>query len=240
MLVSTQAIVLYYTKYSDSSVILHLFTAHQGRVAVMVHGIKSKKQNKCTAFQSLFLIDTVIDLKPNRNIQILKEFKVNPPLHQLSSDIAKTTVALFLAEVLSKCLREETAENHLFEFIKTAILLLNELDQGISVFHMAFLLKLSRFLGFSPHIEPGPIKYFDVKRSVPVKDKPAHDFYLSGTAYSKLIDLLETPLGKITGITTNKDERDILLKAVIQMYEIHAINFSGFKSYQIMHDVFNH
>jgi len=240
MLDSTQAIVLYYTKYNDSSVVLHLFTAQHGRLAVMVHGIKSKKQNKCASFQSLFLLDTIIDFKPNRNIQTLKEFKVTPPLYQLSSDISKTTIALFIAEVLSKCLREENAEKHLFEFIQTSILLLNELDKGISVFHLAFLLKLSWFLGFSPYVETGVVKYYDVKRSKPVLDKPAHDFFLSGTDYHKMIDLLELPLGKLPELVMTKSERNSLLNAIIQMYEIHAINFSGFKSHQVLHDVFNH
>lgn len=238
MLVSTPAIVLYYTKYSDTSIILHLFSKSLGRQSVFVYGIKGKKTNKLSLFQPLYLIDSIIDFKPNRSVQVLKEQKLSPPLHNISSDVSKSTIALFIAEVLSKSIREESADENIFSFLNTSIKVLNEVEQGVGLFHIAFLVKLSRYLGFGIEEAPNSLLYYDLKKGKSVSEKPHHEFYIS-TAYFKMLHrILQSGYHELSEIDISVKDRNVLLQALVQLYEIHAINFNSFKSYNILKEVF--
>lgn len=239
MLLTTKAIVLYYTKYSDSSIIVHLFTEGAGRVSVIVYGVKGKKQSKLVAFQSLYLLDCVIDFKANRDIQVLKEHKINPPLINITSDIAKSTIAIFLAEILFKCLKEESADEQLFSFVETSIKLFNEMEKGVGLFHLAFLIKLSRYLGFAPNENLSGYKYYDLKTGRGVVAKPPHDFGMEIGLYSRLIKIYKGGFRELESINISFHEREQLINAIIQLYEIHAINFNSLKSFSVLKEVFS-
>lgn len=238
MLLSTKAIVLRLNKYSDSSVIVQLFTKDAGRVSVMVYGIKNKKKSKLTAFQSLYLLDVVIDLKHNRSIQILKEHKLSPVLVNLSSSPAKISIALFLSEFLTKCLQEESADKQTFDFLYTSIKILNEIEHGIGIFHLAFLIKFSKYLGFNPTENNEDFNFYDFKKNKGLITKPSHSFFVNRSEFNMLNLLLNTPYNKLNGIKLLATERDKLLKTIILMYELHAIHFSSIKSFEILKQVF--
>ncbi len=238
MLVSTPAIVLFYTKYSDSSIIVHLFSESLGRLSVIVYGIKSKKTNKLAQFQPLYLIDAVVDFKPNRSIHVLKEQKINPPLYNIANNVIKISIALFVTEVLHKCLHEESADKSIFSFLKTSIKVLNEMEQGTGLFHLAFLVKLSRYLGFGLEESATSFLYYDLKLGKAVSKKPYHEFYIAANHFKKLLEIYDTGYHQLSEIDINKSERDKLLLGVVQLYEIHAVNFNSFKSYGVLKEVF--
>ncbi len=238
MLLPTKAIVLQVTKYSDSSVIINLLTKERGRISVMLYGIRNKKQSKLIAFQPLYLLDVIIDVKDNRNIQVLKEYKLSPPLFNISSDPIKITMAMFLAELLNKCLKEETPDNNTFDFINTSINIFEELEEGIGLFHLAFLIKFSRYLGFCPAQGKGDFKFFDFKLNKEVNEKPYHNFFITHTNLILIHKLLNCQYNELYNLKLSIDERNNLLDSVVLMYEVYIINFSGIKSFDVLKQVF--
>lgn len=239
MIVSTRAIVINYTRYSDSSIIAHLFTESLGRVSVMVYGMKNKKQNKLVAFQSLFLLDIELDYKPNRNIQVLKEHRISPPLMHLTGHVIKSSIALFLAEILNKSLKEEAADTNIFSFLQTSVEVLDQMDEGIGIFHLSFLTKLSRYLGFSPDENNSNSNYFDIKTMLGTQIKPSHKFYLNEDGFKHLILMYNTGYDELSNIKLSIKDRNELLEAIIQIYEVHSINFNTLKSFEIFKQVFS-
>lgn len=239
MLVTTQAIVLNYTKYSDSAIILHVFTKHYGRQSVLVYGVSGRKRNKINYFQSLFLLDMVMYFKPENDLQKLKEFKINPPLYELTANVYKSSLAIFIAEVLSKCLKESAHDNDLYQFIISSIQVLNHLEKGLGLFHLSFLLKLSRYLGFPPQPLEKQHHYFDLKTDNPCSTKPPHQYYLNQTEHQKLDLIGATAYPQLHTITWVAGERDKLLEATLTLYEFHVANFGSLKSYPVLKDVFS-
>lgn len=239
MLISTQAIVINYTRYSDSSIIAHLFTSKLGRISVMVYGIKGKKKNKIAAFQPLYLLDIELDYKPNRNIQVLKEHHINPPLINLSGDVIKSAISLFLAEIIHKCLKEEASDYQVFSFLNTSIKVLDEINEGMGLFHLSFLMKLSRYLGFSINSGDAIYNYFDIKQMTGKTQKPVHSFYVSGEMFNKLLNLYSMGYNELNQLKYTVNERNELLEVIIKIYELHAINFNTLKSLEILKTVFN-
>ncbi|MDA3891781.1 MAG: DNA repair protein RecO [Salinivirgaceae bacterium] len=240
MLTQTSIIVLSYTKYSESSIIVQGISEHFGRISFLVYGIGSKKsRSKLASFQPLFLIDTQIYSKASRGIQKIKEFKLSPPLYNLTADIRKSTLSLFIAELLSKTVKEEYTDESLFQFIKTSILFLDELKENLAIFHLVFLLKLSRYLGFAPESYTTNALFFDYKEGASQSSKPYHQHYLNKSDFQELLKLLNIDFDKLHEIHISKSLRDHLLEAIMNMYEIHILNFRSLNSYVVLKEVFS-
>ena len=67
-------------------------------------------------------------------------------------DIYKSSIALFIAEILNKCLKEEVNNKDLFNFLEAELIDLDNNDFN-SQFHIRFLLTLSQYFGISPNID---------------------------------------------------------------------------------------
>jgi DNA repair protein RecO (recombination protein O) len=148
MLNKTKAIVLHQIKYGDSGLIVTLYTENFGRISCLVHQSKSKKTKyPSTFFQPLSLLEVDLYYKASREIQRFKEVNLFYHYTTVPFHIAKSTVAIFLAEALYLSLREEESNPFLFSFISHALQLF-DLKETNPLFHPWFLIHLSRHLGF--------------------------------------------------------------------------------------------
>jgi len=239
MLSGTSIIILNYTRYSDSSIIVHGISEQYGRISFIVFGIGGKYKSKLSAFQPLYLVDAQLYHKASKGLHKLKEYKINPPLHNLTADIRKSTLALFIAELLNKTIKEEFADKSLFNFIKTSILLLDELEHNLAIFHLVFLLKLSRYLGFAPEADLTNALYYDYKDGIPVNTKPHHNYYFNQTNFQTCIALLNANFSELHTLEISTKQRNEILDALMNIYEIHILNFNSLKSYPVLKEVFS-
>jgi DNA repair protein RecO (recombination protein O) len=240
--IKDQAIVLKYIKYSESSLIVHVYTRLGGRQTLMVYGIGGKKRNKLVYFQPLYLLDIDYSLKTNRDIHQLKEFKLDPPLPMLSTDIRKSTLALFIADILYNTLLEEHSDENLFDFIKASVLILDNLESGFAWFHIVFLVKLSRFLGYQLDFTQGgqeSIQWFDMQKNQPVTVKPLHNYSLSKQEIEKISLLAQTPFNQLNTLEIYNNERNKLLEVIVDIYENYSLNFKSLQSFKVLKDVFS-
>ena len=205
----------------------------------MVYGIGSRGKNKLSFFQPLFLLDVVLYQKAGKEIQKVKEFRLNPPLQHISSDIRKGTLALFLSEVLSRSIREESTDPELFHFLVTTIQMLDGLHEGLSIFHLVFLIKLTRYLGFAPGSDGLDSGYFDLKEGHLFTEKPNHSHFLSPEKYQQLNKLNQLAFNQMATIQLSVQERDHLLESILTLYRFHIPNFSTLKSYEVLKQVFS-
>ena len=238
MLVNTFAIILSYIKYSDNSVIVNALTEQYGRISFMVYGVGSKK-NKLSAFQYLFILDLQIYYNPERDIQKLKEYKINPPLLSLTTDIRKSTLAMFIAEVITKTIKEEHQDITIFNFLKTAIFFLNELNNNLSIFHLVFLLKLSRLLGFSDFSKDILYNYYDYSEGIEKFGKPSHNHYLSKYDYELCSKLININFNNIESVVLSRDIKINLLDKIVDLYKVHNYEFNSLKSYTYFKEIFS-
>ncbi|MBI9067156.1 MAG: DNA repair protein RecO [Salinivirgaceae bacterium] len=238
MIISTSAIVLSYTKYSDASIIVNCLTEKLGRQSFLVYGIGGRKNNKLSLFQPLFIIDVQMYNKTNRSLQKAKEVKINPPLFNITSDIKKSTLVLFLAELISKSVNEEYSDENLFSFIKTSILILEEIEHGVGLFHIAFLLKMAKIIGILPELNHNH-SYIDLKDGSTLMSKPPHHFFISAQQIKVWETIADTPYESLAKLSISKAEKEILLNSIVQLYELHILNFNTLKSYAILKEVYS-
>lgn len=151
MLSKTEGLVLRYVKYGESSIIVTIYTDKFGLSAFVVNGVRStKSKGKIAFYQPMSLLDLVVYHKEGREINRISEVKSLVPINSIRDDIRKSSIAIFLNEILNKCLKEESKNEILFHFLKESIIELEQLEKDFQNFHLIFLLKLSRYLGFEP------------------------------------------------------------------------------------------
>lgn len=152
MLYKTRGIVFRFTKYGETSIIVNIFTESFGLQSYIVNGVRSKSaKNKIALFQPLTLLELVVYNKENANIKRIKELKCVHPFQSLSTDIKKSTIGMFLIEIMNKTIKEESHTGDFFSFLFNSIQTLDLLEESVENFHLIFLLKLSRYLGFGAH-----------------------------------------------------------------------------------------
>ena len=153
MIFNTRSIVLNQLRYGDSSLIVHLYTERMGRQTVFVRGVFSKKSPVSAAmFQPLNLIETDLHHRANRQMQRISNAQIYCPLQSIPFDPVKSCIAMFIAEILYKTLREEEHNPELFNFLLHSIQTLDLNDCGTANFHLVFLVHYSRYLGFYNHL----------------------------------------------------------------------------------------
>ncbi|WP_316805797.1 DNA repair protein RecO [Pedobacter agri] len=236
MLYKVKGIVLKTTNYSESSVIVQVLTDKFGMQSYLINGVKKPKAKiKMNMLQSLHLLDMVVYHKANTNIQRVSEVRQTPVFKSIPYDMVKTSIVIFLNEVLYKSIRQQSADDSLFDYIFNAIAWFDETEELNPNFHLSFLLKLTRFLGFSPNEKRRTDQnYFDLQEGEFVSRVPIHSNYLQLEDALGFILLFKTPLEKISEIKMSNVQRRFLLDKILVFYTLHTASFGEVQSHKIL------
>lgn len=210
-------------------------------MSFMVNGVMSKKSTiKVGLFQSLTILELDVYLKAGRDLQRIREIRAALPLNELRMNLLKSTIGLFIAEILYKVLRESEKDASLFHFISRSIEFLDGQQLGVSNFHVLFLLNLSRFLGFYPNSDDVDLSsYFDLVEGRFVSKIPVHRHYLAGESLLVFKSMLDHSMSELESLSLSSEERAHLLDALVLYYQIHIPGMSSVKSLSVLQEVFN-
>ncbi len=240
MLLKTKCIILHHTRYSDSGLILQAYTREAGRLSFMVKGMRSKGSGKHNAFfQTMSMLDVVLYYKESRNIHHLREFSVPYSLSGIYTDIRKSCIAVFLGEILSQVLKEETHNYELYDHIEGSLRFLSESSSGFSNFHIAFLIGLSSYLGFEPGKRTSAReKFFDLADGRFAETPPVHGYYADEVISGILAGFFSASYGSMGAIPLTGSLRNDVLETIIKYYSIHLPLFKKVKSLQVLKEIF--
>jgi len=235
----TRGIFLHHINYSETSIIARIYTEKFGRQSYMVNGVKRKKSSmRMNLFQPFNLLDLEVYYRPGRDLQRLNDARISVPFDHIPFDIRKSSQAIFLSEILLKCLREEEPNADLFEYLFHAACLLDMLEKGVSNFHLAFLFNLTRFLGVFPQL-PDRLhaNYFDLLSSSFSNSEPLHNQLMNVETTEKFRELFQVELGKIDQLRYNNTQRTVLLAKLLEYYKIHLDLIGDVKSLTVLKEV---
>ena len=241
MLYKTEGIVLNHTKYGESSAIVHIFTREFGTKSYMVNGVLGKKKrDKIVLLHPLNIVEIEVYNKEKKDIQRLKEFKLYRYQQNIPYIQERRAQTFFITEILSQILRNENSNKPLYEFISESILFLDSDNKGIENFHLLFLFQLTSFLGFSPEGKNATIfPYFDIQEGCFISQKPIHPFFFPNdvsTLFSRFFLIKHENLSQLA---INSNERKILLKSIVALYEFHFPGKLKIKSMEVLNNLFN-
>ncbi|MGE5383800.1 MAG: DNA repair protein RecO [Omnitrophica WOR_2 bacterium] len=239
MLESTRGIVFHVTRYSESSGIIKIFTEESGLQTFIIKSLFSRSAKlKPALFGHLNILDLVIDNKPGRPLQYIRDASLNRAFHEITDSMPRSSILVFMNEVLYKAIREEEANFSLFQFIEYSLEALNDIQIPVQSFHLLFLIKLSEYLGFGP---AGSLTssgdHFDLLSGLPDANSPAHDFVINGQSLDLLRSLSLIDYSDLGKIVAPRQLRLDLLDKLIDFYRIHLPEMSELKSVKIFHEI---
>jgi DNA repair protein RecO (recombination protein O) len=241
MLEKTSGIILNQIKYTDSGIIARLYTRKFGRQSFLIRGMRNRKAGKNNIlFQPLFILDLEISYKASRELQSLKEFSVSFTPYDIYSNIKKSCVAIFLGEVLTSVLREESPHEEMFDYIRDSIIYFEKSKEGFANFHLVFLAGLSSFLGFEPSQRNNDDEiYFDMINGNFVPLPPVHGHYANAEISNILALILNLSYDTACSITLTGILRNELLDTLVRYYSLHLPGLKKIKSLEILKEVFS-
>lgn len=241
MLKKTRAIVLYSTKYNDSSLIVHTFTEEDGRMSFWLRIPKTHKAKvKNVLFQPMSLLDLDIDIATKGNLNYIRDVQPVFPFCSIPFDPIKLSVALFLAEYLAKVLKEEAENKPLFHYLENSIQWLDTVVDVPANFHLVFLMRLSRFLGLFPNLEDyHDGDYFDMQNGCFVSKQPFHNQYIKSLEAKQLLTLMRMNYETMHLFKMNRMERNEILELLLRYYSIHIPGCADLKSIPVLQELFD-
>lgn len=238
MLEKTSAVVLHQLKYSDSSLIVHLYSEKFGRISAMARGVR-KGKTRNVLFQPLTILDLELYRKESSGLASLREARMGYPLSSVFGELHKSTMALFIAEVLYRCLRQEEADPELFAFVRTSIQLLEEQETDLSAFHLVFLIKLTKFLGFYPDETTAGNPFFNLNDGIFQKTIRDDREFLDESTTRDFKMLLSCDFNSLEKFKSSRQPRGRLLQGLIDYYTIHIPGMGEIRSHKILEEIFN-
>ena len=200
--------------YTDTAVIVQLFTDKYGRRSFIFKG--AKKKNSPYLFQPLHFIEFSSSFKHEKSINNASNQQLSFPCHQITSDIRKTSIAFFLTEILNALLKEGDYSKELYHFIKNSFLLF-EIHPFNPDFHLVFLIQLLSFLGVEPennfsekniYFNIKLAKFVGLKENYTIDQSVSFDFSI----------LLGTTIDKYETLRLNKEKRNVRQNKGFKLY----------------------
>lgn len=235
-----RGIVLHTLKYGDSGMVVYLLTDSGGRQSYMVQGVRSARGHgsKLALFQPMFAVEFEGLESSRMQMHRFREVRSGIVLQSLPFDVRKSTIALFMAEVLYRLVKECEPNQRLFDFVWGSVAALDALDEGVANFHLWFLANLSRFLGFCPGNDYSAGDWFDIREGLYTKTRPQHVSFMTQECTRILRDMMECDVRCLAEIGLNRTQRVEFLNAVLVYFGYHLDAISAVQSVRILREVF--
>ena len=233
----TRAIVLHKVNYSESSLVVQVYSFEFGKISLLVNGAKRKKsRNKSALFESLSLLEISGNFTNTDKLIRPSEVKIEIPWVSIQTKIDKRLIAMFLAEVIHKSIKESFPDRSLYLFIERSLIYLENSTENVANFHLVFLLELSKFFGFYPLKGNG--EFFSVSEGVFLNSVPNLSAYLRGDDRDIFHSLLSVRLDNCHELKITGNQRKTALKNILDYYKVHNVGMGEIKSHHILETIF--
>ncbi|MDD4847842.1 MAG: DNA repair protein RecO [Bacteroidales bacterium] len=236
---SSSAIILKTVQYNDSSLIINVYSKIFGLIGLLARGVHTTKSKHSAAlFQPLNLVEIVFSENKKSNLFSLKEISLEHPYQTIPFNFYKSSILMFINEILYKTLKEEQPNTLLFNYIQQSLLLLDSSTEQYSNFHLYFLAGLTKLLGFAPNFNQEGA-WFDLSEGVCLESPPNHQYFITQESKALFHDLFDQLLPQYRPIKLDNTQRRQLLDSLLIYYELHFPGFNEIKSKAILHEIIN-
>jgi DNA repair protein RecO (recombination protein O) len=241
MIHKTKGVVLRTVKFGETSLVVTVYTELFGLQSYMVNGVRmaSKKGTaKGAYFQPGAVLDLVAYHNDFNNLQRIKEYRWAHLYQHLFSDVRKNSVAVFMIELVNKCVREPEENHELFYFIEDALLHLDEARVAAN-FPLFFALHLAVFFGFRINDEYTEEQhYLDLQEGVYVAEQPRHPYYLEGAEAEAVSYILKVQHpADLEDLPLNGEMRRRILNSLESFYMLHIADFGTMKTLPVLREL---
>lgn len=239
MLIKTRGIIFRTLKYSETSVIVDIYTEEKGLQSYIINGVRSKNARiKASVLQVMTLVDMVAYHRGDNKLARVKEIKVAYVFQSIPFDIVKGAVGLFMAELARKTIKESEENRPLFRFLFDSFQQLDATEYSVANYHIAFMVHLTTFLGFQPggHYTE-ETRIFDLSEGVFSPLEAEGHLSLNEGQGILLDNFMHTAVAQCHILRLNRQERKAFLEKLLTFYQLHVESFDTLNAHKILEEV---
>ena len=236
---NSRALVIKSIKQGETSSMVSCYLEEIGFKSFLVKGLYSQKKSRFSRahFFPLNIININYSFNENRNFGFIKEVKSEFLFNSIYTDIQKSSVIVFLSEILNSVFREELEVNQdLFKFLFNSLVWYDNTKECNS-YHVKFLIELTKYIGFYPNIRNKDDIYFCLESGSTLSNKPL-TANIGGEDLNLFKKLLGTKFEDLNTISINRDSRTRILNKIIDYYSLHLQMFKTPKSINVFAEIF--
>ena len=239
----TKGIVLRTVKYGETSVIVSIYTELFGLQSYLVNGVRTsskKGAGRANLFQPSAVLDLVVYQNELKQLQRIKEFRWGCLYQHILSDVRKNAIAMFLVELLSKCVKQPENNPDLFLFAEDALLHLDKASDMVAAnFPLFFALHLPVFFGLRINDNySSDASVLDLQEGRFVESPPFHNMMLEGKQAFITSQLLKVQHPEeLEEMKLNHEWRRALLQAYEKYYLLHIQDFGTLRTLPVLREV---
>lgn len=229
----SEGIIFKSLKYSETSLILDIYTKEIGIQSFIVSGVRKSKSKFSNIFQPMNIIDLVAYRSENK-LSRIKENGLAVSYSNLNSHVVLSTLGMFIIDLSRNVIKEREVNLELYNFIRSQLLKLDSNPDKLNLMPIQYALSLASFLGFEiTNNFTLDAKYFDLISGRFVDNNVANALIMNENLSYKLHQLLS----QNNTAALDKDERNLLLDKVLKFYELHMEGFKPLKSLPVLRTI---
>jgi DNA repair protein RecO (recombination protein O) len=237
MVYKTKGIILNKLMHADNKMIVQLFTADFGAKSYMVHvSMRKEKKKLYSSLLPMAIVDVLAEQKNTHSLDYIKEAQLLHCFSPYCFDMAKSSVSMFLNEILHKVLHQSGQDKDLYEFIENSLIQFDKCD-FFPDFHLRFMIHLTNYLGFLPQDNySNECTSFNC-RTAKFEDEKSNS-YEEVEANLWLHVLMNQPLFPDNNqLIVPVNIRNKLLNLLLSYYSEHLTNMKNVKSLEVFQTV---
>lgn len=219
--------------------IVDMFTEEAGRLSFIISIPKtSKGRIKKQYFQPMTLLEVECDLRQNVQLQKLKDAHLLTAYTSIPFSPEKLALSLFIAEFLYHALRSEQQDKLLFAYVCDSMQWLDTVEVGFANFHLTFLMRMSRFLGFYPNLDDyvdGCV--FDLRTATFSLQVPTHRDFLDSHDSQLIHTLMRMDFPTMHLFQLSHHDRNRITEVLLHYYRLHIPQFPELKSLGVLQEL---
>lgn len=239
MLLKTRGIILKAIKYSETSLIVDVYTREKGLKKYIVSGVRTNRAKMhANLFQVMSILDLVVYDRPDKDLHRMKEAQSAQIYQRIPFEVSRSAIGMFIVEVTRKTIRESEPNPELFDFLSRHLNFLDQSEASTANLHLLFLIHFSAYLGIMPSLDyDAAHPFFDLQEGIFVADVPAHGHYLDPDLSFLFYQVLESSLEQVAAVKMPAAQRERLLNGLLDYYRLHLDHFPTIHAHTILKEV---
>lgn len=237
MVYKTKGIILNKLMHADNKMIVQLFTADFGAKSYMVRfSLRKEKKKLYSTLIPMSIVDVLAEQKNHHPLEYIKEAQLVHCFSPFCFDMAKSSVSMFLNEVLYKILHQSGNDKVLYDFIETTLIQFDKHD-FIPDFHLRFLVHLTNYLGCLPEDNYSEKCTSFNCRTARFEEERSKSYEEVETNLWLHVLMNQQLFPDHKQLLVPAGVRNNLLKVLLSYYSEHVTNMSNLKSHEVLQTV---
>ncbi len=231
-LIQSTGIIFRSLKYSETSLILDIYTLDEGLMSCIISGVRTTRSKMGNAiFHPINIIDFTAYPGQEKRLHRIKEARLHHVYAEILIDVVKSSIAMFAIDLCRHAIREREKNSEMFSFLKDWLIRLDKTNEPVELSPHRFALQLTSYLGFEPTNNRGhDLPYFDLESGQFIAEIVPDKNVLHKT-HSQIIAAL---MDDTRYNPMHKKDRQDLLDQLILYYRYHIEGFREPKSLAVL------